>query len=227
MNNVQIISYLSDSHLFSRLPSPLIQRLASTSRCLDAPRGTKLFNCYDNVRGFYLLLKGQVKLGVESFDGKEKILHLIHPSQSFGEDSLFLEKPYSIYAHATIDSKVLFITKDSFLDTIKSDAPMLMHLIAEISARNHQLIGSIASVSLESSTQRLIGYLLQCVSESQDSECISFPADKRTVASILSFSPETLSREIKKLTKMKLIKVNNKEIITNVTDLRNYSEKNR
>ena len=43
---------------------------------IDVPRGDTLFNRGDRAHGFYLLLEGQIKLGVISPQGDEKVIGL-------------------------------------------------------------------------------------------------------------------------------------------------------
>lgn len=78
-------------------------------------------------------------------------------------------------------------------------------------------------LSLQSCTQRFIGYLLQISADVSDISKITLPARKATIASLLNLTPETLSRTIAKLQQMELIEVRGKDVmITDVKKLRNY-----
>jgi CRP-like cAMP-binding protein len=96
-------------------------------------------------------------------------------------------------------------------------------MLAGISARNRQLVNDIESISLQNSTQRLIGYLLQTSADSPNPGRLLLPANKLTIASMLNITPETLSRVMLRLNSAGLIEVNGKEIvITDVDGLRNF-----
>ncbi|MEI8363012.1 MAG: Crp/Fnr family transcriptional regulator [Betaproteobacteria bacterium] len=223
MDKTHIASRLSEFYMFSELQPAQIEQLAAGTRMLDAPRGTTLFNRGDRAHGFYLLLEGQIKLGVISPQGDEKVIGLIQPGQSFGEAVLFLERSFPIYAQATLDSKVLLIIRDAIFDILDNDVTVVRRMLAGISARNRQLVNDIESISLQNSTQRLIGYLLQISTESPNPVRVQLPANKLTIASMLNITPETLSRVMLRLNNAGLIEVNGKEIvITNVTGLRNF-----
>ena len=85
------------------------------------------------------------------------------------------------------------------------------------------MVNDIESISLQNSTQRLIGYLLQISADSPNPERVQLPANKLTIASMLNLTPETLSRVMLRLSNAGLIEVNGKEIvITNVAGLRNF-----
>jgi CRP-like cAMP-binding protein len=223
MDKTLIAHRLSEFYMFSELQSAQIEQLVSGTRALDVPRGGTLFNRGDRAHGFYLLLEGQVKLGVISPQGDEKVIGLIQPGQSFGEAVLFLERSFPIYAQTTLDSKVLLITRDAIFNILDNDVTVVRRMLAGISARNRQLVNDIESISLQNSTQRLIGYLLQISTDSPNPERVQLPANKLTIASMLNITPETLSRVMLRLQNAGLIEVNGKEIvITNVAGLRNF-----
>jgi CRP-like cAMP-binding protein len=223
MDKQFISNRLSEFYMFSELQPSQITQLASGTKAIEVPRGTMLFNRGDRAHGFYLLLEGQIKLGVISPQGDEKVIGLIQPGQSFGEAVLFLERSFPIYAQATLESKVLLITRDAIFDILDNDVTVVRRMLAGISARNRQLVNDIESISLQNSTQRLIGYLLQISAESPNPSHVQLPANKLTIASMLNIAPETFSRVMLRLNNAGLIDVNGKDIvITNVAGLRNF-----
>ncbi|MDD2934683.1 MAG: Crp/Fnr family transcriptional regulator [Methylotenera sp.] len=223
MDKSQIAQKLSGFYMFSELQPSQIELLANGTRLVDIPRGGRLFNRGDKAHGFYLLLEGQIKLGVISPQGDEKVIGLIQPGESFGEAVLFLERSFPVYAQTTLDSKVLLITREAIFDILDNDVTVVRRMLAAISARNRQLVNDIESISLQNSTQRLIGYLLQISADSPNPERVQLPANKLTIASMLNLTPETLSRVMLRLSNAGLIEVNGKEIvITNVAGLRNF-----
>ncbi len=223
MDKALIINNLSTFYLFSELQPEQIEQLAAGTKLLDIPRGSILFNRGDRAHGFYLLLEGQIKLGVISPQGDEKVIGLIQPGQSFGEAILFLERSFPIYAQATLDSKVLIITRDAIFNILDNDITVVRRMLAGISARNRQLVNDIESISLQNSAQRLIGYLLQISADAGNSTSVKLPANKLTIASMLNITPETFSRVLLRLCNAGLIETNGKEIIiTDVNGLRNF-----
>jgi CRP-like cAMP-binding protein len=223
MDKSLIAHRLSEFYMFSELQPAQIEHLTNGTRLIDVPRGNTLFNRGDRAHGFYLLLEGQIKLGVISPQGDEKVIGLIQPGQSFGEAVLFLERSFPIYAQATMDAKVLLITRDAIFNILDNDVTVVRRMLAGISARNRQLVNDIESISLQNSTQRLIGYLLQISTDSPNPERVQLPANKLTIASMLNITPETLSRVMLRLHNAGLIEVNGKEIvITNVAGLRTF-----
>ena len=223
MDKLDISQKLYKLYMFSELQPNQIELLANGTKEVVVAKGQTLFNRGDRAHGFYLLLEGQIKLGILSPQGDEKVIGLIQPGESFGEAVLFLERAFPIYAQATLDSQVLLITRDAVFDILDNDVTVVRRMLAGISARNRQLVNDIESISLQNSTQRLIGYLLQISAESPNPERVQLPANKLTIASLLNLTPETLSRIMLRLNNAGLIEVNGKEIvITNVAGLRNF-----
>lgn len=223
MSKEMIAQRLSKFYMFSELQPAQIEKLAAGTKLVDASRGTILFNRGDIANGFYLLLEGQIKMGVISPQGDEKVIGLIQPGQSFGEAVLFMERTFPIYAQATLDSKLLLITRDAIFDILDNDTTVVRRMLAGISARNRQLVNNIESISLQNSTQRLIGYLIQISTDSPNPGRVQLPASKYTIASMLNIAPETFSRVMLKLNNAGLIEVFGKEIvIINVDGLRNF-----
>lgn len=223
MHKELIANSLSEFYMFSELQAPQIEQLMAGTKLLEIPRSMMLFNRGDKAHGFYLLIEGQIKLGIISPRGDEKVIGLIQAGQSFGEAALFLERSFPIYAQATLDSKVLLITRDVIFDILDNDVTVVRCMLAGISARNRQLVHAIESLSLQNSTQRLIGYLLQISSESPNPARVQLPTNKSTIASMLNITPETFSRVMLRLNNAGLIEVNGKVIIiTNVAGLRRF-----
>jgi CRP-like cAMP-binding protein len=224
MDKSQIALKLSEFYMFSELQPSQIEKLANGTRLVSVERGGTLFNRGDRAHGFYLLTDGQIKLGVISPQGDEKVIGLIQPGESFGEAVLFLERTFPVYAQATLDTKVLLILGDTIFNILNSDVTVVRRMLAGISARNRQLVNNIESISLQNSSQRLIGYLLQISNDSPHPERLILPANKLTIASLLNITPETLSRVMLRLQNAGLIEVNGKEIsITNISGLRNFN----
>ena len=223
MNKAFISQILSDFFMFRELAAEQIETIAGHSQLIEFPKGTSVFNRGDAAVGLYILLEGQLKLGVTSPQGSEKIISIVTPGESFGEAILFLERQFPVYAQAIMDSQVLLVPKSLIFSMLDSDPLFSRKMLAGLSIRMHQLVQDIEMLSLQSCTQRFIGYLLQISADAPDASNITLPASKTTIASLLNLTPETLSRTLAKLQQLELIAVNGKDVmITDVKKLRRY-----
>ncbi len=222
MDTAPLSRVLADFYMFHELPPEQIVMIAEHCQIISAPRGTMIFNRGDQARGLFILLQGQLKLGVTSPQGTEKVISIISPGGSFGEAVLFMERQFPVYAQATLDSKVLLVSKSVIFSLLDNDPTVARKMLAGLSIRMHQLVQDIGMLSLQSGTQRFIGYLLHISAEAPDASSITLPASKSMIASLLNLTPETLSRTMTKLQQSGLIEVHGKEIIIpDVSRLRN------
>lgn len=213
---------LSDFFLFRELSSEQIEQIATQSRVMTFPKGQGVFKEGDPAQGLYILLSGQLKLAITSPQGSERIISIISPGESFGEAILYLERQFPLYAKATLDSQVLLIPKNLIFGVLDSDPHYARKMLAGLSIRMHQLVQNIEMLSLQNSTQRFIGYLLQISAKAEDATKIRLPANKATIASLLNLTPETLSRILNKLQQLGLIEVDGNDLtIADVKKLRN------
>ena len=225
-NIEQIITHLP---LFQALDSEQRAQLLLGIHSRHLKKGESLFNAGDPALGLYIVAFGQIKLTVQSVQGEEKVVEIIGPRQSFGEAVMFLDRPYPVTAEALADSLLLHVARDQINAMLAQDASFARKMLAGMSMRLHSLIQDVESYSLRSSTQRVIGYLLQqCPVADSSSEAsaqveVILPASKQVIASRLNLSPETLSRIFAELSRTGLIDVDGRTVkVSAVTQLREY-----
>jgi CRP-like cAMP-binding protein len=221
-------SVLAQLQLFHELTTDQLAAVAEGTRVRTLPRGEMLFQKGDAARGFFVILTGQIKLAFPSAQGNEKIVEVIGPRQSFGEAVMFMDRPYPVFAQALIDTTLLQIGQGAVFDLLKTDVLFARTLLAGLSQRLHGLVHDVESYSLRSSTQRVIGYLLQLCHINDDPLAsdtieISLPTAKQVLASRLNLTPETLSRVFHELQESGLIHVSGKRIsIPDIDALRTF-----
>ena len=226
-NPVKISAILSNLPLFGEMSVDEIELIVQGTRAMQLTRGEILFRRGDLPSGFYVMVHGQVKLALSSPQGIEKVVELLGPGLSFGEAVMFLDKPCPVYAQALTDSLVLHINKQVIFTAIESGPLFSRKLLGGLSIRLHRLIHSVESLSLHSSMQRVIGYLLQSLEdiESGQNIVISLKANKNLIASNLNITPETFSRILHNLSENDLIEVQGRNVcIRDIAKLRTYEE---
>lgn len=219
-------SFLAALPLFKELAPAEIDRLAAGTSELHVPRGEVLFHKGDPCAGFHLVVYGQVKLSFVSPQGTEKVVEIVGPGFSFGEALMFMDKPYIIMAQALSDSLLLHVSKQAVFDEIERDPAFARKMLAGLSRRLHGLIGDIESYSLQSGTQRVIGYLLRQEEDSTPGGAytVRLPTSKSIVASRLNLTPEHFSRILHDLAAAGLVAVDGREVrIVDVAKLRTYT----
>lgn len=206
---------LRQAAIFSALSADELERVTLHTRERTLDKGEVLFQRGDPVHGFYFVASGQIKLAVSSAQGNEKVIEIISPMQTFGEAVMLLNRPYPVFAEALTTTRLLHIGQGIVSEMIDTDPTFARKLLAGMAIRLHGMIQDVETYSLRSSTQRVIGYLLQ--QPEQDTEKgsvhIELPTSKQVIASRLNLTPETLSRIFHDLSEAGLITVQGKHIV--------------
>lgn len=217
---------LSRLPLFSSVERAALDRIAEEVTEHKLARGERLFQQGDPCRGFYVVVHGQIKLGVTAPNGNEKVVELIPPHMSFGEAVMFLDRPYPVFAEALTESLVLHIPRAQLDALLEATPGLARRMLAGLSVRLHSLVKDVEAYSLRSSTQRLIGYLLRNADEGGEGREVievELPTSKQVLASRLSVTPETFSRILNALTSAGLVEVHGKNIrLLDLQGLRDY-----
>jgi CRP-like cAMP-binding protein len=217
---IKVQSFLANVALFRELANDELDRIASNTHEVRAARSEVLFRRGDPALGFHIIVFGQVKLAFTSPRGDEKVVDLIGPGQSFGEAVMFMERPHVVTAQALCDSLLLYIAREIVFQELERDPRFVRRMIAGLSSRLHRLMSDLESDSLNSGTQRVIGYLLR------DSDAspvpvraleVTLPATKGVIASRLSLTQEHFSRILHDLSARGLIEVRGRSI--NIPDV--------
>ncbi|MBS1139382.1 MAG: Cyclic nucleotide-binding protein [Proteobacteria bacterium] len=212
---MQIENLLSRIPLFEGLSPEELSRMAKSTRELRISKGGTLFHPGDPCNGFHVLVYGQIKLAISSPQGAEKVVEIIQPGQSFGEAIMLMGKSYFLFAQALNDSLVLHVSKSAIDEELENDHGFVRKMLAGMARRLHQLMNDVESYSLHSGTQRVIGYLMHALPESQlsaENVVIELPVTKGVIASRLNLTQEHFSRILHELSSLGLIVVEGKRI---------------
>jgi CRP-like cAMP-binding protein len=227
-NHIDIPLLLARIPLFQQLSAVQQEEIAQGCREKRLAKGEMLFQKGDPSRGFFVVVFGQIKLAFPSAQGAEKVVSIRGANQSFGEAVMFMNHPYPVFAEALTDSLVLHIASNPVFEMIAHDSSFARLMLAGLSMRLHSLVADIETYSLRSSTQRVIGFLLQLCPQHDTATNImevTLPTSKHVIASRLNLTPETLSRIFHELSANGLIGVKNKQITINSVDqLRAYDQ---
>ena len=224
---IRTSAFLANLALFKELAPTEIDRIAAGTTELHVPRGEILFNKGAPCTGFHFVVYGQVKLSFVTPTGGEKVIEILGPGASFGEALMFMDKPYIVMAQTLADSLVLHVSKQVVFDELERDPGFARKMLAGLSRRLHGLVADVEAYSLQSGTQRVIGYLLRPdaeVASGPESYKVTLPTSKAVVASRLNLTPEHFSRILHELASAGLVSVEGREVmIEDVARLRSYT----
>ena len=205
----EIVTIFRNCPLFEGVSEPDLQAIAAitVTRCFE--KGDYLFHEGAPVHGFYIVHTGAVKVHRVSFAGKEQVIHVYRPNESFGEEALICELGYAADACAVDPSQVLMVQKADFLALLRRQPELALCLLRSMSQHLSNLVDLLDDLTLKDVKTRLANWLLQhCPNpESYEPYRIELPMTKRVLAAELGTVSETFSRTVAKFRKQRLISV--------------------
>lgn len=243
------INELKKIHLFSDLSESELEKVRSFSAHKTAGKGEILFFDTAPFVGFYCVMEGSVKLYKISSEGREHIVHIMHPYNTFGEvpvfdnyEAVMNDKAiYPINAMAIEEgTEVLLVSAKPFISFIKDNPDICLKFLSTLSKRLKLLNDHIEGITLHDVKRRLAKYILEEFEKAKEKKekiektkriilkernSIDLQISKYDLASHLGTILETLSRTFKKLQDEKIIEVRGKKItILNCKKLKSYIE---
>ncbi|UCF88117.1 MAG: Crp/Fnr family transcriptional regulator [bacterium] len=209
--------------LFSGLEEEHLSTLAAIAVPKRIPKKSVLFREGEEARGFYLLLKGRIKLSKVSPIGKEQILHFVQKGQSFAEAALYMNRTYPATAEALEESDLFFIPREGLSSAMSSDPGLAMNLIAHLARYLQMLTRKVEELSLMDATSRLAQHLIGNMDKVTG--LVRLGAGKGQTASSLGMAVETFSRTLTKFKEEGLVKEASPGVIQvlDAEKLRNFS----
>ena len=203
-----------DCPLFNQFPVEKVDQLLTRSRLIDLAEGEFLLQQGDPAKEIFLVIEGELKLATSSATGQEKILHIIHPGQTFAEVLMFLGKPrFPAAGEALANSQLIGFPSDLYKALLSESIEACFGLLGGFALRNRQLVGEIEALTLYNATFRVVQYLLKEIPSNQISATsVKLRAPKNVIAARLAITPETLSRILSKLKRDGIIVVSDKQV---------------
>jgi CRP/FNR family transcriptional regulator len=221
---MNLSAVLKNIPLFAGLSGSDLDALQQITRVRECPRGELLFSEGERADGFYVVLDGKVKVYKLSNEGKERILHVIHPGGTFAEAAIFGNGLFPAYAEPLLPSRLLFIPREGFLALLEGNSRIAINMIVGLSRFLRQFAQQIEELTFKDVPSRLARYLLDLAKGRPTT--VELPISKSQLASNLGTVSETFSRTLRKLSDDDLIRVNGKRVeILDVERLEELADK--
>ncbi len=214
MENVAV---LKKSLLFSGLEEEYLAEVAAIAVKRTFAKGETLFDEGDTATGFYLLGSGSIKLCKTSPDGKEKVLHFVHPTETFAEAAFFGDGRYPAAARALEKGTALFFPRQAFMGLVERNPRFSLNLIISLSLLLRRFARQIEELSFAEVPARLANYLMESAAKKsttfQGKTYLDLDMKKGELASRLGTVSETLSRTFKKMKEEGVLNVEGSRVI--------------
>lgn len=221
-----IVAALRQCRLFSELAGEDLEAVADGCAARTLAKGETLFREGDVAEGFYVMRSGAVSIVRLTPDGREQIICVFQPPESFAEVTLATVDTYPANAVALESSQVILVRKATFRDLIFRKPELSLRMLASMSVHLKYLVQHLQDLKGRQVEARLADFLLK-QSPAAAAGCpavIELKVTKKVLAGQLGVTSETLSRTLARFRDEKLIKVTGPRVqILNGRGLRAHS----
>lgn len=224
-----IESTLRSCQLFNGLPRADIEAIAAFVVSKPLGKGDYLFREGDRSEGFYIVQKGAINVHRVSAAGKEQVIHLFRPVESFAEATLATEAGYPADARATEPTTVLFVPKNDFVDLLRKRPELSLRMLSSMSQHLRVIVGLLDDLTLKNTETRVANWLLQRCPRPISNRAVEIKLDrtKRVIAAELGATSETLSRTLAKFRDKNLLRAKGNTItLTRPRELQKLLQRN-
>ena len=203
------------ANFLSSLSEAELSALTAQAKRVSFKRQDQVFAAGDDARTIYLVTSGCIKLFQLSPGGKEIILWFCFPGELFGIAETLRGVEREIFASANVDSEVLALSENEFVEFLRVHPEAAMRAIGILSARVRTLGFSFADLAADDVETRLIKLLLRfaagslpssCGLEEADGEiCLNVDLTHTDLANVIGATRQTVNATLSNLRRKGLI----------------------
>lgn len=195
--SLNVIDVLHGCKLFSQVQASGFQRLAAIARLCQFRKGQSIFREHQECPGVYIVGSGLVRVYKTGAGGKEHVLHMVGPGNTFAEVSAIGQFALPASAEAVEATTCALLPADRFRRLLQEDHEFCLGIIGGLTQWVRHLVGLMEDVVLRDAAGRLARFLLE--SPPDGGGTIELPTLKRHLASHLNLTSETFSRTLRRL----------------------------
>ncbi|MDP8257408.1 MAG: Crp/Fnr family transcriptional regulator [Candidatus Alcyoniella australis] len=122
---------------------------------------TLLFSEGEHCNRFYVLADGVVKIYRVNAQGREQILHLVHPRQSFAEAAIFTDRIFPASAMTLVHCELIAVAAEPFRQMLEHSPQTTFRFIGALAKWLRTMVDLVDDLSLKDVKTRLAVYLLR------------------------------------------------------------------
>ncbi|HLP03518.1 MAG TPA: Crp/Fnr family transcriptional regulator [Opitutaceae bacterium] len=193
--------------LFAGLPAADVEPIAAFAVLKPLAKGALLFREGEASEGFYVVQRGAVSVHRVSPAGKEQVIHVFRPGESFAEVTLATNTGYPADARAVEASAVVLIPRAPMIALLGRRPDLALRMLGAMSQHLRVLVGLLDDLTLKDVETRLLNWLAKRCPPAAAEARVELRSTKRTLAAELGTTSETLSRTFARLRTAGLIRV--------------------
>ncbi|GAB4302968.1 MAG: fumarate/nitrate reduction transcriptional regulator Fnr [Marinilabiliales bacterium] len=211
--------------VFDNLKNPEINLVCDAKKEYNYTKGQVISRQNDEIKDFYYLKSGLVKIYRNDKHGKEQIISIAKPYEFVSLLSVFSEKQYNYSIAAIEDSTICAIDLNVIIDIIRNNGLFGLRLMERMSKNADKIILTNIMLNKKNLRGRIAYILLMFAEEIYNSMSFDLPLSRKEIAQLIFMTTENVIRILSEFRKHKIIKINGKTIeIIEPERLRQISE---
>ncbi|HSM57035.1 MAG TPA: Crp/Fnr family transcriptional regulator [Candidatus Sulfomarinibacteraceae bacterium] len=191
-----IPAFLQEQPYFASLSTERLTPLARQAVRRQLSADEVLFLEGESSAGLWLIEQGRVKVYKITVEGREHVLHLLGPGDTFNDIPALDGSPNAASAMTLTDAVLWVVPTTVLQEAMQMDHELALAVVRGLTRRIRTLVVQIEDLALRSVTGRLARFLL----EQAQNPSLSGPAITRAlIATHLATTPETVSRALRTL----------------------------
>lgn len=212
------INFLRNLPVFQDLQERDWLHLSSIIKDRVLPKHEYIYKEEEKSDQIFFLIKGIIKIGTHSDDGREVIKHILHPMAMFGELSLIGELTRNDFAISmTDDVRICSMKTTQFFKLMEMNHLLSMRLLKTVGKRLRKAEERLESLIFKDARERIIDFLKN--SAEQQGKKIGYEMlikhclTQQDIANITGTSRQTVTSVLNDLRKSNLIYFNRRSIL--------------
>jgi len=189
-----------DGEFFNKLSPEARKDLGSMAFASCYPAGMILFSEKDAAPGIYIVLEGEVKLSMNSSDGRRLILRIARKGEILGLASALSGKPCEMTAETLYPAKIAPVMRKDFLNFLSRHPEVYQTVTEELSRDYTMACEQLRTVGLSNSAPEKLARLLLEWSENgkttDGAVHFRFPLTHGEIGEFIGASRETVTRTL-------------------------------
>ncbi|MCB0705729.1 MAG: Crp/Fnr family transcriptional regulator [Saprospiraceae bacterium] len=218
MNVTTGLSFLKQFPLFQILSEAEFDEITRNAEYRVFPKYGHIYLADDASDQIFFLLKGVVKVGTHSEEGREVIKTILHPSAMFGELGLVGEDVRPEFARAMNQEVHCYsVPVAAFRDLMRSNFELCQRVLSLVGSRLRHTEDRLEALIFKDARTRIIDFLKECANkrgrkvgfEMLFKHCLT----QQDIANLTGTSRQTVTSVLNELRKENLIYFNRRSIL--------------
>jgi CRP-like cAMP-binding protein len=209
-------SVLRRTALFADLSEQELDALAHRTITLNMPSGHLIFSEDEQCEGLFVVAEGAVKIFKTAATGREQVLVINREGEVFAELPVFDGGTYPASAITTVDSTLLFVSRDDFRTLCLEHPEIALKVLKSVGGRLRQLVMLIEELSFTTVRSRLAQHLLRLAraNDTKGERGTEFALGSHTeLAAQIGTVRELVSRNLARLQSEGLIRMQGRRVL--------------